>query len=253
MKYLLKILQLTCQYMLVNKVVAEDLQHHVHKIEKMSTSQNILRYLIDEHFVQILNISIIRDIFKGSDEIMSLINTFEHLLQEFHQTTDLTVLMKIFSTHPDLSPKHVNGLPKLILTLQDPFTSVSIFEWNNILQQTLNHTEHIYLSNITQSSNDSINVEYVVLPYAVSDLLKSCRDNNELLQQFGVIDIDCRDLEKFSMVCIVLLPRRYVVNFCEFFTIYSIDILLWKCQLVKRKLYMRVKVLYVCYLDVLCV
>ena len=50
---------------------------------EMATGQYVLILDDDEYFVQLLNISIVRDIFKESDEIISLINDYEHIQQKF--------------------------------------------------------------------------------------------------------------------------------------------------------------------------
>ena len=189
--------------------ITEILQHHVREIEKAATPQRMWRYLVDSHFVQYLNIHLVRAILPKTDNITKIINGYEDHQKKFLDQTDFITLGEIISTHSEYSPGTVSQLPKFLLTLEDPFTSISIFRWNRILLDTFKSSEFFVLTNITKSAESGgINIEYSVLPIGVSNAIKELTDTN-VLKYIGGTVVDTSDLNKFEINCEQSSRQRY--------------------------------------------
>lgn len=183
--------------------VPDSLNYVLDTIEKVNTPQAMWEYLVKSQFIHCLNTSLIREIFpsvSNSDIITQLVEEYELHLQKFLDQTDFILLKEILLSHPEYVP-NITGCPKLLITLEEPFTSLSIHRWNQMFREHFSWSaSSIFLANITSSNlkneekQNFVILEYLVLPIALIDLVPY-KFQSHVLNYIGVNEVDFSDLK----------------------------------------------------------
>ncbi len=171
-------------------------QKHILEIVKATTPQRMWRYLVDRHFVQYMNINLVGKILPDIGSITKLISDYDDHQRKFLDQTDFIVLLEILSTRSEYLPRTISGLPTILMSLKDPYTSISILRWNQILLDSFTESSFFFITNITKSES-VVNIEYSVLPIGVSDTIKKLNDSDRL-KYVGITIVNMSDLMEFE-------------------------------------------------------
>ncbi len=195
------IVKCVCHYLSLQQSGSSDIvQNHILEIEKATTPHNMWRYLLDNHFVQYMNVNLVRQILPKTDSITKLINDYEDHQRKFLDKADFITLLEILSTHSEYLPGTISGLPTFLMSLQDPYTSISILRWNQILLDSFTESSHCFvLSNVTKCKS-VVNIEYSVFPIGVSDTITKLHDSDRL-KYIGITIVNMFDLMEFENGC----------------------------------------------------
>lgn len=189
----------------------EVFRHPISLMRIGDTPLKLLSYMVRYRFIHYLNVSLINEIFSGQDStVRHLVNNYSNRLQTFLDETEFSSLNELFQSHPEYIPMaDTADWPKLLITLEEPFTSLSVHRWNQILQEQFEWFSLIVLVNVTSAMGEqpkqrSVILEYLVLP--IDRIINNpemlmLKYTSSVLNYIGVSKVDYKDYKLGKLLC----------------------------------------------------
>ena len=152
-----------------------DVRRDLDDLHCAKTADDVLYFLINRNFLKYLNYELL-EVFEdmvSSDELTSKIQNYKADHDKFLQCTDFKTLVEVFKEKPELRPASAVGLPKFTLHLESQWEGRSTYSWKELLDKQFNWPPHVHITSITRNC---IIIEYSVLPFFTSSVVRDLTD-----------------------------------------------------------------------------
>ena len=153
---------------------------HLHKLNSISTSQELLNYLIMHDFIGYLNYELLRVFEKvlGSKEIEAKLSYYHKSYSSYLKFSFITII-KTFKERPDLAPASPIGLPDFQIHLQSQWHERSVYHWKQFFDSRFEWAPDMIVTSVTLKC---VILTYAVLPLFASSVIRDL-SNTEVLKE----------------------------------------------------------------------
>ena len=177
--------------------VSDTIQPYLIRLKKIGKIEEILEFLIENHFIGYLNYDLLKEISNlTNDENVS--KAFKSYETEYFcnllKSSKFSLLMQVFCEYPDLSPTTAIGLPEIMFQLEDSWKNESIETWQRYVEINFPWSSSIAIKEVSASC---ILITYVCHPAKYNDILKDLC-NSDILERLKRDEISVHILESKS-------------------------------------------------------